>query len=171
MANKMQEILLDKVTFNIGIGSDEQQLQGAKALLSLITGRKAVATTARKRNPTLKIKEGQAIGAMVTVRKKEAAELLRKAIDAVNFSVKKSSIGENSLSFGIMEYIDFPGIKYDPKIGMLGMNVNASFARRGRHVSARKRKRSKVGKKHGTISRGELEAYLKENFKLGAAEE
>ncbi len=171
MANKMQEILLDKLTFNIGIGSNEQQLQNAKALLNLVTGRKAVATVARKRNPTLKIKEGQAIGAMVTVRKNEAAELLRKALDAVNFNVKESSIRENTLSFGIMEYIDFPGIKYDPKIGMLGMNVNATFIRRGRRVALRKRKRGVIGSKHATVGRQELAAYLKENFKLGVVEE
>lgn len=171
MANKMQEILLEKVTFNIGIGSNEQQLQSAKALLNLITGRKSVATTAKKRNPTLKITKGQAIGAMVTVRKNDAAALLSRALDAVNFSVKESNIRDNTLSFGIMEYIDFPGIKYDPKIGMLGLNVNASFVRRGRRVSSRKRKRSIVGRKHGVIGREELAGYLKERFKLGVVEE
>ncbi len=167
----MQEILLDKVTLNIGIGSNEQQLQGAKSLLSLITGRKAVATIAKKRNPTLKLKEGQAIGAMVTIRKKAAADLLSKALDAVNFSVKSSSIRENSLSFGIMEYIDFPGIKYDPKIGMLGMNVNASFVRKGVRVARRKRKSSAAGKRQSLIGREELAGYLKERFKMGVVEE
>ncbi len=167
----MQEIILEKVTFNIGIGSNEQQLQNAKTLLDLITGRQAVATVAKKRIPTLKIKEGQAIGAMVTVRKGKAVELLKKALDAVDFRIKESNIRENTLNFGIAEYIDFPGIKYDPKIGMLGMNVNAAFTRRGKRVALRKRKRSKVGKKHAIISRKELAAYLKENFKVNIVEE
>jgi hypothetical protein len=54
---------------------------------------------------------------------------------------------------------------------MLGMNVNATFIRKGRRVALRKRKRSTIGSKHATIGRQELAAYLKENFKLGVAEE
>ncbi|MFP3279363.1 MAG: hypothetical protein RXP92_03585, partial [Candidatus Micrarchaeota archaeon] len=69
-------------------------------------------------------------------------------------------VKDNSVSFGIKEYIDFSGIKYDPKIGMFGMNVNAVFTRNGKRVSTRRRKRSKQGKEHATVKREEIIDYL-----------
>lgn len=162
--NPMQQIMIEKVTINIGIGSKEQELQNAKALLKKLTGREAVPTNAKRRDPSLGIKKGQVIGAMVTLRKNAATEMLRKALDANNNQIRDRSITENSLSFGIKEYIDFTGVKYDPAIGMLGMNVNASFARRGRRIELRRRKRSKMAREHRTISKEDIIEYLTKNF-------
>ncbi len=80
------------------------------------------------------------------------------------------SVANNSINFGIKEYIYFTGIKYDPKIGMLGMNVNASFARKGARVERRKIKTGAAGRKHKTLGKEELTAYLEKNFKVKVAE-
>lgn len=169
-ANPMREIQLEKVVLNMGIGSDENQLPNAKALLQKLTGHTPVATYARKRAPEFKIRKGQAIGAMVTLRKGEAREMLRRALDAIDNAVKESAVANNTLSFGVSEYIYFSGIKYDPKIGMFGLNVNASFVRRGRRVEQRRRKASGVGPSHRGIGREEIEQYLDKNFEAKVAQ-
>ena len=163
-ANPMQEVRLDKVVINIGIGSNDQLLQNSKALINKLTGRNAVATHARKRDPSLNIKKGQVIGAMVTLRNELAKDMLKRALDANNNVIRERSINDNSLSFGIKEYIDFTGVKYDPKIGMLGMNINACFSRRGRRVEMRKRMRSASGDVHKRVTKEEIVEYLKKAF-------
>jgi len=166
----MQEILLGKVTANIGIGATEEKLDNAKALLKKLTGRNAAFTIAKKRFPEFGIKKGQIIGTVVTLRDEDAATFLKSAFDANNNTIVPGSIANSSVNFGIKEYIYFSGIKYDPKIGMLGLNVNASFYRKGARVEKRKRKRGKEGKKHKLISNDEIKSYLEKNFGVKIAE-
>jgi large subunit ribosomal protein L5 len=169
--NKMREILLEKVVINIGIGYNDNMLPNAKALLKKITGKEAMATYSKRRDPSLRLRKGQAIGAMVTLRKDDAVNALKRMLDAKGNVVRMNSISENTLSFGIKEYIDIAGIKYDPKIGMMGMHVNSSFARRGKRVSSRKRFSSSIGKKHSIITKEELADYLKKNYDAKISEE
>jgi large subunit ribosomal protein L5 len=163
-------IYLDKVVLNIGIGSTEEKLESAKQLLKKLTGREAAYTKARKRFPAFGIKQGQTIGAVVTLRGAEASEFLKRALEANDYALDPRSIANNSVNFGIKEYIYFTGIKYDPKIGMLGMNVNAIFLRKGSRVERRKIKTSTVGRKHKAIGREALASYLEKNFKAKVAE-
>ncbi|MGB9732776.1 MAG: 50S ribosomal protein L5 [Candidatus Micrarchaeia archaeon] len=168
--NPNKEIMLEKVVINIGIGQNEQLFDNAKALLKRLTGHDASPAKAKTRDPSLKIRKGQVIGAYVTLRKGDAASMLARAIDAAG-KIKESSIQDNSVSFGIREYIDFSGIKYDPKIGMFGMNVNAVFTRKGKRVEERKRKRSKMGKRHATVKKEEIIEYLKNKFNANIVNE
>ncbi|MCL5430425.1 MAG: hypothetical protein M1504_03025 [Candidatus Marsarchaeota archaeon] len=87
-------------------------------------------------------------------------------LDAIDSRLKESSVSNNSLSFGIREYIDIAGVKYDPKIGMLGMNVNITFQRKGRRVEIRKIRVSKIPKKHGVVTRDEIKDYMKKEYKV-----
>jgi large subunit ribosomal protein L5 len=170
MQNPMQEIRLDKLVLNIGIGASEEKLENAKALLKKLTGHEIAYTVAKKRFPEFGIRKGQVIGAVVTLRNSEASSFLKSALDANNNEIGRNSIANNSLNFGVKEYIYFSGVKYDPKIGMLGLNVNASFARRGARVENRKRKRNSAGRFHKTIKREDLQAYLEKNFGAKMAE-
>ncbi len=162
--NPMQSIFIDKVVLNIGIGSNEDNFQNAKLLLEKLTSRKPIQSVSKKRLPEFKIRKGQVIGAMVTLRNKEALDILKRSIDANDGLLKYSSISNNTLSFGVKEYIYFSGVKYDPKIGMLGLNINASFTRKGRRVEKRRRKETKVGAKHKKISNDEIAAYVEKTF-------
>ncbi len=168
-SNPMQSIFIDKVVLNIGIGSNEDLYQNAKMLLEKLTNRQPVQTRSKRRVPELKIRRGQVIGAMVTLRNQDAHDILKRAIEANDELLKSSSISNNSLSFGVKEYIYFSGVKYDPKIGMLGLNVNASFTRKGRRIETRKRKQSRAGASHKKIANEEIAAYLasKYNAKIG----
>lgn len=168
--NKMRDLVVEKMVINIGTGSEENVNSNAKRLLGIITnGRTPSTAVSKKRNPAFKIAKGQAIGTFVTLRGQEIKPLADKMFDAVNHTIKQSSITDNSVSFGIHEYIDIRGVKYDPKIGMLGMNVNLSFKRKGNRVSLRKRKRSDIPKKHKVITREEIKEYLKRTYKVEAA--
>ncbi len=162
--NPMREVRLEKLVVNIGIGDKEDTYANAKALLEKLTGRQAVATRAKRREPELKIRKGQVIGAMVTLRGSEAQDLLKRALDANNNTISESAIANNSVNFGISEYIYFSGVKYDPKIGMLGMNINASFGRRGKRVELRRRAASRVSVKHRNIPREELHRFIEQKF-------
>lgn len=169
--NPMREIKISKVVINIGTGSDEQLQGSAKRLIEIITGRKPADELSRTRNPAFKIAKGQKIGAFVTVRGSDAKKLIVRLFEAVDNKIKIESITNNSLSFGIPEYIDISGVKYDPKVGMLGMNVNVSFKRDGLRVALRKGRQSKVPSKHRTVPKGEIIDYIKKEFDVNAIEQ
>jgi large subunit ribosomal protein L5 len=164
-SNKMKEIIMDKLVINIGTGNDTPKQLNAKKLLQLITGRNPTDEISTKRIPSFKIANGTKIGAFVTIRKGQK-ELAKKLFDAVGDKIKDSSVSDNTVSFGIKEYIDIDKVKYDPSIGMLGMNVNLSFKRRGMHVRDRKRKSADVPAKHRVIPSEEIKEYLRKEFKI-----
>lgn len=138
--NPMKEIVVEKVTLNVGVGESGQKLENAKTLLNRISGKTPATTLARIRSPTWGLKKGDAIGTKVTVRGKEAVALLKRALDAVDYNVNAHSFDKGgNFAFGIREYIDFPGVKYDPVIGMMGFDVCVTLKRRGGRVLKRKR--------------------------------
>ncbi len=160
----MREVIINKMVINVGSGSDAAQQQSARRLLESLTGRKPANEISKKRNPSFKITKGQSIGAYVTIRGAHAKPIIKRLLDAANNSFKESAISGNSLSFGLREYIDISGMKYDPKIGMLGMNVNISFKRRGLRVIERKRKESHIPNHHRRVSKEEILAYMQREF-------
>lgn len=156
----MKEIKIGKVTVSIGVGEAGERLEKAKILLERITGQTAAITRARKREQVFGIKKGQPIGVKVTLRGPKAVEWLKKALDAVDFKVKERSFGPGTFAFGIREYIDFPGLRYDPAIGIFGLDVNVTLVRPGFRVALRRRRPSKIGKAH-RISKEETIEWAK----------
>ena len=144
--NPMQQIRLEKVVLNMGIGSSEEKLDRAKTLIKKLTGREAAYTKAKKRRPEFGIRKDQIIGAVVTLRGDEAAAFLKRALEANDNLINPSSIANNSVNFGVKEYIYFSGIKYDPKIGMLGLNVNAVIRKEGPQGREQEDKEGKRGR-------------------------
>ena len=79
-------------------------------------------------------------------------------------TIKGESIDkEGNLSFGILEHIDIPGIKYDPKIGILGLNVTVNLARPGYSIKVRSKHKAKIGKTH-KITQNDAKDYLTKEF-------
>lgn len=160
--NNMRDVLINKVTVNIGVGAPGDRLEQAKGLLERITNdRKAVETVARRRDPVFKLRKGMAIGTKVTLRGEEAKSFLEKALVAKRKTLKESNFDkQGNFAFGVHEYIDFPGAKYDPGIAMFGFDVCVSLARRGGRVSARRLRPAKIGNAH-RISREEAMEFVK----------
>jgi len=149
MENKMKDVVVDKVTLNIGIGKAGQELENAKTLLERLSGAKAVPTHAKTRNPVFHIKKGDVIGTKATLRGPMAIEFVKKALKVKAFTLPKRSFDkEGNFSFGVPEYIEFPGAKYDPQIGMMGFDVCVTLRRRGYRVIRRRHGKSKIGKSH-----------------------
>ncbi|MFH0950624.1 MAG: 50S ribosomal protein L5 [Candidatus Micrarchaeota archaeon] len=163
----MREILIEKVTVNIGVGQPGDRLEQAKSLLErLADGRKPVETHARRRDPVFKLRKGLPIGTKVTLRGADAKSFLEKALIAKRKVLKGSNFDkQGNFAFGVHEYIDFPGAKYDPTIAMFGFDICVSLSRRGRRVALRKLKCASVGKSH-RITREEAMEFAKERFSV-----
>jgi large subunit ribosomal protein L5 len=145
--NPMRDIKIEKITINIGCGESGEKLEKAKKLLEILVNKKVVVTKTHKRT-TFGMPKGRDIGCKVILRKKDAEEFLKKALDAVDKKLPKTVFDkQGSFSFGIKEHIDISGVRYDPDIGIFGMDVCVSLERAGFRVK-RKKISHKIGKKH-----------------------
>ena len=165
MLNLVTKIVLDKVTLNVGVGGEGEPLENALALLERITGQKPAKTKARSRNPTFNIRKGDFIGTKVTLRGAKAKEVLSRAVESIDSALKETSFDANgNLSFGIKEYIDFPGMKYDPKIGMMGFDVSVTLVKPGVRVARRRIASRRLSRKQ-RVSKEEAQDFMKTVFK------
>ncbi len=164
--NPMRDLRIEKVTINIGAGSAGEALERAKELVKRVTGKSPIETKARDRNPVFKLRKGLEIGTKVTLRGNSAIEFLKKAFVAKKNVISKNNFDKiGNLSFGIKEYIDFPGVKYDPALGMMGFDVCVTINRKGKRVRIRRIKTSKIGKKH-IVTKEESQKFISEKFKV-----
>ena len=115
-----------------------------------------------KRIPSLGVRPGLEIGAVVTIRKGKE-ELLKRLFIAIENKLKKKQISENNFSFGIKEYIEIPGVEYQRDLGILGFDVTVAFKRTGRRVKLKKVKRGKIPKRQ-VITREEIIKFMEKEF-------
>ncbi len=141
---------ISKVTVNISVGGSSERLEKAIRVLRMLTGQEPSIRRAKQTIKEFGISRGQPIAAVVTLRGEKALEFLRKALYAVNFTLKQSSFDPfGNVAFGIKEHIALPGVKYDPELGIFGMDVALTFERPGYRVMRRRRcKRPSVPRRH-----------------------
>lgn len=162
--NPMQNIRIEKITLNVGCGESGEKLDKAKKLLESLTNKKVVITKTLKRT-TFGMAKGRPIGCKVTLRGKNAEEFLKKALNAIDFKLSKDIFDKHgNFSFGIKEHIDIPGVKYDPEIGIFGMDVCVTLERPGFRIK-RKKISGKIGKKH-LIHPEEAMEWVVKNYKV-----
>jgi large subunit ribosomal protein L5 len=131
--NRMEVPRVDKIVLNMGVGeavNDRKKVDLAAADLSMIAGQKAVVTHARKSIATYKLREGQAIGCKVTLRRRRMYEFLDRLVNIALPRVRdfrglnpKSFDGRGNYTLGIKEHIIFPEIDYDKAESVLGMDI------------------------------------------------
>ncbi|MDO8339372.1 MAG: 50S ribosomal protein L5 [Candidatus Burarchaeum sp.] len=165
--NAMRGLAVEKLTLNIGVGGSGQPLENAKSLLKKITGRIPATTYARDRNPVFKLRKGDAIGAKVTLRRAPAVELLKRGLECIGRRLSSRSFDRRgNFAFGIREYIDFPGIKYDPQIGMMGFEIAVTMKRKGgERVLARRRGRVRPRRSYAVTKEESIE-FVKNMFNV-----
>ena len=132
-SNALQVPVLEKVSINMGIGeavNDRKKVENAANELAMIAGQKPVITHARKSIATYKLRENQAIGCKVTLRKARMYEFIDRLINVALPRVRdfrglnpKSFDGMGNYTFGIKEHIIFPEIDYDKVTDIWGMDV------------------------------------------------
>mgnify|MGYP001962950430 FL=1 len=164
MVNKMKQIQVEKITLNIGSGPDPREVERGMKLLEKISGMKPVEAKVRAglRIAAWKIRPGLAIGSKVTIRK-NTEELLLRLLKAVDMKIPESKFTENGFSFGIHEYIEIPEVKYDPKLGIFGLNISVTLKRPGFRVKNRKLVNRKIGKTHRLNKEDAIE-FVKNKF-------
>lgn len=162
----MQEIRIEKITLNIGVGEPGDKLDKAVLLLKEISGAKPVKTKTIKRIPTWDIRPKLNIGTKVTLRGKKAEELLKKLLKSVNNKIPERKFDNyGNFSFGIKEYINIPGVEYIPEVGIIGLEVAVTLERPGFRVKKRRLKKARIGKNH-LITKEQAIEFIKNKFNI-----
>ena len=160
----MRDLHVDKVVVNIGVGEAGERLVKAEKVLEMVTGQKPVETISKTVNRDLGIRIGMPLGCKVTLRGEAAEEFVRKALPIREMRVPEYSFDkEGNMSFGISDYTDFEGMKYDPEIGIFGMDISVVLRRPGNRITQRALLRRRVPKSH-RVTREEAIAFMKEKF-------
>jgi len=153
-----------KVVVNAGVGESGEPRTKAEKVLQMVTRQKPVSTKAHSTNRDFGIRAGQEIGAKVTLRGTVAVDFLQRAFDARDRQLDSDSIDRNgNFSFGVADYTDFAGMKYDPVIGIHGMDVAVELGREGYRVRNR-RIQSRPLPKALRSTRDETRAFLTAAF-------
>jgi large subunit ribosomal protein L5 len=133
LGNVMQVPRLDKIVVNVGVGKATQQrslLDGAVTDLTIITGQKPLVTKAKKSIATFKLREGNEIGAKVTLRGDRMWEFYDRLVSLAIPRIRdfrgmppNQFDGRGNYTFGLTEQLVFPEIDYDKLDAVRGMNV------------------------------------------------
>lgn len=166
----MRNIRIDKLTFNFGSGKDQAKLDKGMMLIKHITGQDPVKTITSKRIPAWGLRPGLSVGCKLTLRHARARELIARLVQAKKSLLHRSQFDDNgSVAFGIPEYIDIPGVQYDPKIGIAGLQVCITLRRPGYRIRDRKLKKGRISKTH-RITRDEAIEFMKNEFSIKVGE-
>jgi large subunit ribosomal protein L5 len=130
----MQAPRITKITLNMGVGeavADKKVMDNAVADLTRIAGQKPVVTKSKKAIAGFKIREGQPIGAMVTLRGVRMYEFLDRFVTVALPRVRdfrgisgRSFDGRGNYNVGVKEQIIFPEIEYDKVDALRGLNIS-----------------------------------------------
>ena len=140
---------IEKVVINLNVGKSGEPLEKANKVLKEITGQTPVKKKAKKTIRDFGIREGESIAVVVTLRKQAAIDFLKKVLPVVDNKVSKTAFDvRGNFAFGLKEHIEIPGVKYDPEIGIFGMDICVTVNRPGQRIKIRRRENRSVGAKH-----------------------
>ncbi len=163
-SNPMLKPRIVKVTVNISVGESGERLQKAARVLEMLTGQKPSVRRAKRTIRDFGIRKGEPIAVMVTLRREKAIEFLKKAFHAIGYKLKASQFDEfGNVSFGIKEHTLLPGVRYDPELGVFGMDVAITIERPGYRVARRRRTRRPIPRRH-RVTKEESMVLLNELF-------
>ncbi len=169
--NVMLEPRVDKVVVHVGVGESGQRLVNAETILKAITHQTPVRSIAKKTLPNFGIKKREPIGAKLTLRGQAAEDFLATALKAAGNSLKSSSFDEQgNFSFGIEEHTDFPGMKYDPEIGIFGMDVSVAMKRAGYRIARRRVCQKKLPQRQ-RLNKTDTMDFVQKKFSVQILEE
>ncbi len=162
--NPMRKPFIEKVVVNIAVGQAGEKLQNAKHVIETLTNRKSVLLRAKKSIKEWDIRKNQTIAVKVTLRGKEAEEMLKRTLVPFDNRILKSAFDNyGNFSFGIDEHIKIPGMKYDPAVGIFGMDICVRLVRPGMRIKTRKKNKGAIPKSH-YVSKKETMFYMKNIF-------
>jgi large subunit ribosomal protein L5 len=140
---------IEKVVVNLNVGKSGEPLEKASSVLKELTNQTPVKRKAKKTIRDFGLRKGESIACVVTLRKQAAIDFLKKVLPVVESQISRSSFDrQGNFSFGIKEHIEIAGVKYDPDIGIFGMDVCVSVNRPGYRVKTRRKQKTHIGSKH-----------------------
>jgi large subunit ribosomal protein L5 len=161
---------IEKITVNIGVGEAGERLKKAENVIQSITGHKPVETLSRTTNKDWGIRKEMPIGCKVTLRKKDAEEFLKEALSTrENKMADYSFDDEGNLSFGIPDHTLFKSQKYDPNIGIFGMDINITMKKNGYRLKRRRIAPRHIPHRH-RVTREETIQFFKDKFNVEVIE-
>ncbi|AFH42497.1 50S ribosomal protein L5P [Fervidicoccus fontis Kam940] len=165
--NPMLKPRITKVTVNVSLGQGGERLAKIAEVLKEITNQEPKLRKAKRTIRDFGIRKGENIAVAVTLRGEKATKFLKKALEAVGNKINKDSFDDNgNVSFGIKEHISIPGVKYDPEIGVFGMDVCITIERPGYRIKRRRVKKAKRIPRRHRVKKEEAIALLSNEFNV-----
>jgi large subunit ribosomal protein L5 len=162
-AYPMREPYIAKVVVDICTGGGED-LNKAATILEQLTGQTPVQSKARQTVRDFGIRRKEPIAVRVTLRNKTAEDFLRRTMKAKDdVLLLKNWDDDGNFAFGIAEHINIPDVKYDPQLGVQGMNITVCIERPGYRIKRRRRQKAKVPYRH-RLTPEESMVFVKNKF-------
>ena len=140
---------IEKVVVNLNVGKSGEPLEKASKVLKELTNQQPVKKQAKKTIRDFGLRQGESIACVVTLRKQAAIDFLKKVLPVVENKISRSSFDrQGNFAFGVKEHIEIAGVKYDPDVGIFGMDVCVSVNRPGHRVKNRRKHKAHIGSKH-----------------------
>jgi large subunit ribosomal protein L5 len=160
--HEMRRPRVEKVVVHMGVGEGGRELANAEEILAEVAGQEPVRTTAKSTIGEFGVREGDPIGAKVTLRDDAAQEFLGTALPLVELS--RSQFDQyGNFSFGVEEHTDFPSQEYDPNIGIYGLDVTVNLVRPGYRVRKRDKASGSIPPRH-RLDGDDAAAFLEQEF-------
>ncbi|ODR79433.1 50S ribosomal protein L5 [Haladaptatus sp. W1] len=160
--HEMREPKVEKIVVHMGVGEGGRELANAEEILEDVTEQQSVRTLAKSTLPDFGIRQGDPIGAKVTLRGEDAHDFLETALPLVSLSSNQFDDTGN-FSFGIDEHTEFPSQEYDPNVGIYGLDVTVNLVRPGYRVAKRDKVTRKIPSNHRLTAEDAL-AFLQAKF-------
>jgi large subunit ribosomal protein L5 len=160
--HEMREPRIEKVVVHMGVGQGGRELANAEEILEEVAGQEPVRTTAKETIGEFGIRQGDVVGAKVTLRAEAADEFLETALPIADLAASQFDDTGN-FSFGVEEHTDFPSQEYNPNIGIYGLDVTVNMVRPGYRVAKRDKASRSIPSKH-RLNPDDAVAYVEANF-------
>lgn len=151
------------IPLDISVGESGDRLTRASKVLEQLTGQTPVTSKARYTVRTFGIRRNEKIAVHVTIRGPKAEEILERGLKVKEYELRRKNFSDTgNFGFGIQEHIDL-GARYDPGIGIFGMDFYVVMGRPGNRVARRRAKKTRVGFTH-RIKKEDTMAWFKQRF-------
>lgn len=157
---------IEKITINIGVGEAGEQLKKAETVLNSLTNHKPIETLSKTTSKDWSLRKRMPIGCKVTLRGKDADSFLKDALATrENKMAEYSFDDQGNLSFGIPDHTLFKSQKYDPKIGIFGMDVCITMKKPGFRVKTRRIAQRRIPHRH-RITKEETIKFFTDSYNV-----
>ena len=159
-----------KVTINIGVGEAGEKLKKAESVLEGVTKQKPIQTLSKTTNKDWGLRKFMPIGCKVTLRKKAAETFLINALKIRENKISEYSFdNQGNFSFGVPDHTLFEGQKYDPNIGIFGMDICVTVEKPGYRIKHRRIDQRKIPQRHQLTKEATIQ-FITESFNVEVVE-